>query len=399
MKIKLTTRWLASAALVSSIGATAFAFNWEDILGDPVGAVKGEIYRARSAIHICSASELKKWIEDSVIPAYKERSGIPLKASDITFKGSGELADRLNDGNRDKCDLVIFGSDVSAFRAKDFTKADAKDMANSPTIFVGMKDKIDLARQHLKKQQNDKLTCSDLATVAQIEHAGRIDPEKDYLGSLTLELSTSNSGQSMYVSCLYSELDAYKPAEVEAKLNDKTSEEAEKRIRDFMKAIKFDVDKSGDVKDSFLLGEGDGRPGLAHLAIATYEYYLPEIAENFKNNGSEYEVIYPPISILNNFPAMIVAKEGTEGFKTANDLRDFMRSKEMQSKLPSLGFRPAVTGIDVKSGPFYGLMNFKERIGRPPASSHALGKLWDVVREVLRSKGPEASEVLKLPRQ
>ena len=116
---------------------------------------------------------------------------------------------------------------------------------------------------------------------------------------LTLEMSTSNSGQSAYVTCVYSTFDATTAKEVDEALGTKESEIGEKAIKDFMNTVKFDVESSSHVKDQFVqspLGVGG-----EHLAIFTYESYLPEIRKAASQNGTELEVIYPTIGILQQF--------------------------------------------------------------------------------------------------
>ena len=56
------------------------------------------------------------------------------------FNGSGELADNGNNGNADKCDVIILGSDVSALRAADFNRTRSVSLAYTPTVFVGTKE-------------------------------------------------------------------------------------------------------------------------------------------------------------------------------------------------------------------------------------------------------------------
>ncbi len=89
----------------------------------------------------------------------------------------------------------------------------------------------------------------------------------------------------------------------------KESEAGEKSLKDFMNTVKFDVESSSRVKDNFVqspLGVGG-----EHLAIFTYKSYIPEIKKAAAQNGIELDVIYPTIGILSNFPATIIAKEGT----------------------------------------------------------------------------------------
>ena len=86
-------------------------------------------------------------------------------------------------------------------------------------------------------------------------------------------MSTSNSGQSAYVTCVYSTFDATTAKEVDEALGTKESEIGEKAIKDFMNTVKFDVESSSHVKDQFVqspLGVGG-----EHLAIFTYRILSP----------------------------------------------------------------------------------------------------------------------------
>jgi hypothetical protein len=130
------------------------------------------------------------------------------------------------------------------------------------------------------------------------------------------------------------------------------------------------------VKDLFVTGEGLG-VGAAHLAIATYESYLPEISKAAAANGIELEVIYPGISILNNFPAYVIAKEGTAAGDSARAFLQTALSQKVQGQLVRYGIRPAVQGVQL--APY---MNMKIEVGESPRNRKDLRKLWDIVGKV-----------------
>jgi hypothetical protein len=72
----------------------------------------------------------------------------------------------------------------------------------------------------------------------------------------------------------------------------------------------FEQTSSRKVVDLFIDGEGLG-VGAAQLAIGTYESYLPEITKVASANNIELEVVCPPVNILNNLPAFVIAPDGS----------------------------------------------------------------------------------------
>ncbi len=62
------------------------------------------------------------------------------------FNGSGVLVENWNQGNRDRCDIIILGSDVAALRGENYDKNKAIYLAYSPIVIVGQKEKLDAAR-------------------------------------------------------------------------------------------------------------------------------------------------------------------------------------------------------------------------------------------------------------
>lgn len=339
------------------------------------------MFRAVGSLKICAAKELKPWLEKNVIPAFQEsEKSVRINDSDLLFEGSGVLADNLNNNNSSRCDVVIYGSDVSALRAESFDKNKAIYLANSPIVFIGQKEKLAAARKFVGKGENEALSCEDLAKVAAKGRFGRImEAGQTYrtpkVSTLTVEMSTSNSGQSAYFSCVYSAFDATSAKEIDDALSDKSGEAKEKGLLDFMSTIKFDTDSSGDVKDNFK-NAGLG-VGSAHLAIATYENYIPELMDAARNANVELEVFYPDIGILSNFPAQVVAKEGTQAYGTAMALLKLAKSKALQSKLPDHGLRPAIAGVPTKE---YMPMNIG--VGETPRNRADLKKFWEIVGKV-----------------
>ena len=379
---------LSSSVLVLPIAVTlvfsppAQAVTFADLYKSGIDQLNAGIYRAIGSLRVCAANEVKPWLINDVIPAFQEgEKSVVIGENDLVFDGSGELADHWNNGNSDKCDVVVLGSDVSALRAADFDRTKAVSLAYTPTIFVGAKDKLAAARAFLKKAPADPLSCADLAEVAKKGRMSRIKPGG--VGKLTFEMSTSNSGQTGYVSCVYSELNAEQPKEVDAALDGADGEKKQAALRNFMGTVIFEQASSSKVKDLFVTGEGQG-VGAAHLAIATYESYLPEITKAAAANNTELETIYPAISILNNFPAFVIAKDGSAAASSAKAFLQTAVSVRMQQRLSKYGLRPAIAGI-----PLAPYMNVKIEVGDSPRNRKDLRKVWDVVgkNEQIRAAG------------
>jgi ABC-type molybdate transport system substrate-binding protein len=324
-------------------------------------------------IKVCVAKELEDWIQQEVTPRFKQKA--PRISVKIEAHGSGELADAMNAGNSMKCDLWIPGSDVAALRWKAFPIGKRKPVAYSATVWVGDKEKLDAARSFLGKAPGSQLGCNDLAKVAAEGRYGKI--KEGGKGKVELEMTTSNSGQTMYVSCVYSMVDALDPAEVEAKLN--ANPALEEEVRAFFKQVKFDVDSTTSltVKPE---GEFMHPNGIAykHLVIATYESFLPQLTQEFAKQGKTLETIYPAISILNNFPAVRVTTEGKNGNATQAFL-DFLLGAEAQAQLPRFGFRPANPKVDYSKDPIARFFNNNIEVGDSPSSPQMLRDLWGIV--------------------
>ena len=337
---------------------TAYKDNWAVLPGE---------------ITVCVATELKDWINTDVVPQFKQQA--PLISVKVEAHGSGELADAMNADNSMKCDVLIAGSDVAGLRWKGYKIGERLPVAYSATVWVGDKDKLAAARAFLGKPAGSPLSCTDLATVA---GQGRYSKIKEGgTGKVDVEMTTSNSGQSMYVSCVYSIVDAIDPQEVEQKLN--ANPALEDQVRAFFKAVKFDVDST-----TTLTAKAEGEfmhpNGIAykHLAIATYESFLPLLAAEFAKQGKEMEVIYPTISILNNFPAVRITTEGKNGNATLAFVQ-FLLGEEAQRRLPHFGFRPANPRVDYSKDPIAKFFNNKIEVGDSPTTQQMLRDLWDIV--------------------
>jgi len=361
--------------------ANAGGFQFDELWKRAKDEFSSRLYKATGSLKICAANEVKAWLEKDVIPTFQEsEKAVSIRESDLVFNGSGVLVENWNQNNHDHCDIIILGSDVAALRADSFDKNKATYLAYSPIVIVGQKDKLDAARAYLDKKAGDTLSCGDLATVAAKGRLGRIlkqgqSSKLPATSKLTLEMSTSNSGQSAYITCVYSTFDATTAKEVDEALATKESEAGEKSLKDFMNIVKFDVESSSHVKDGFVqspLGVGG-----EHLAIFTYESYIPEIKKAAAQNGIELDVIYPAIGILSNFPATIIAKEGTAANETANAFLKLAKSKKMQENLLKYGLRPAVAGIAL---PDYMPLNIG--VGDSPRNRSDLKKFWDIVSSV-----------------
>jgi ABC-type Fe3+ transport system substrate-binding protein len=364
-----------TAASAIAASAPAHALSFADLYKAGFDQFNKTIYKAVGTLRICAANEVKPWLSNDVVPTFRQsEKGVVIGESDLVFNGSGELADNWNDANKDKCDIIILGSDVSALRAADFDRTKAVSIAYTPTVFVGLKNKFAAAREFLKKGATDPLSCSDLAQAAKKGRMSRLKPGG--IGKLTLEMSTSNSGQTGYVSCVYSELNAESAKEVEAALDGSAGEAKQAALRDFMGTVIFEQQSSSKVKDLFIQGEGMG-VGAAHLAIATYESYLPEITKAAAANGIELETIYPAVSILSNFPAFVIAKQGTPAYDASKAFLQMATSAKIQQQLVKYGMRPALQGVQL--APY---MNMKIEVGDSPRNRKDLRKLWDVVGKV-----------------
>lgn len=375
--------FVASAACVAifSSNACAGGFAFDELWKRTKDEFSSRVYKATGTLKICAANEVKAWLEKDVLPEFKEsEKAVSIRESDLVFNGSGVLAENWNQGNRDRCDIIILGSDVAALRAENYDKNKATYLAYSPIVTVGQKEKLDAARAYLGKKPGEALSCGDLASVAAKGRLGRIlkpgqSSKLPATSRLTLEMSTSNSGQSAYITCVYSTFDATTAKEVDEALSTKESEAGEKSLKDFMSNVKFDVESSSHVKDGFVqspLGVGG-----EHLAIFTYETYIPEIKKVASQNGIELEVTYPTIGILSNFPATIIAKEGTAANDTAKAFLKLAKSKRMQESLLKYGLRPSIAGITM---PEYMPLNIG--VGESPRNRDDLKKFWDIVGSV-----------------
>ena len=371
----------ATCGVLFGSNADAGGFKFDELWKRATGEFSTRVYKATGSLKICAANEVKPWLEKDVIPAFKEsEKAVSIREGDLVFNGSGVLVENWNQGNRDRCDVIILGSDVAALRSENYDKNQAIYLAYSPIVAVGQKEKLDAARAYLDKKAGDSLSCGDLASVAAKGRLGRIlkpgqSTKLPATSRLTLEMSTSNSGQSAYLTCVYSTFDATTAKEVDQALGTKESEAGEKALKDFMNTVKFDIESSSHVKDQFVqspLGVGG-----EHLAIFTYESYIPEIKKAASQNGIELEVIYPAIGILSNFPATIVAKEGTAANDTAKAFLKLAKSKKMQESLLKYGLRPAIAGIAL---PDYMPLNIG--VGDSPRNRGDLKKFWEIVGSV-----------------
>ena len=370
----------ASMAILTN-SACAGGFQFDELWKRTKDEFSSRFYKATGSLRICAANELRPWLEKDVIPAFKENEkSVTIREGDLVFNGSGVLVENWNQGNRDRCDIIILGSDVAALRSTNYDKNKATTLAYSPIVVVGQKEKLDAAKAYLDKKPGDALSCADLATVAAKGRLGRIlkpgqVSKLPATSRLTIEMSTSNSGQSAFITCVYSTFDATTAKEVDEALATKESEPKEKSLKDFMNTVKFDVESSSRVKDGFVqspLGVGG-----EHLAIFTYESYLPEIKKAAAQNGIELEIMYPAIGILSNFPATAIAREGTPASDTANAFLKLAKSKSMQESLLKYGLRPSIAGIAM---PDYMPLNIG--VGDSPRNRSDLKKFWDIVGSV-----------------
>jgi hypothetical protein len=214
--------------------------------------------------------------------------------------------------------------------------------------------------------------------LAKVAEQGRYSKIKEGgKGKIDVEMTTSNSGQSMYVSCVYSIVDAIDPQEVEQKLN--ADPALEDQVRAFFKPVKFDLDSTTSLtvksEGGFMHPNGIS---YKHLAIATYESFLPQLAQEFAKQGKEMEVIYPSIGILDNFPAERITTEGKNGNATQAFVQ-FLVGAEAQGQLPRFGFRPANPNVDYSKDPVAKFFNNRIEVGDAPTTPQMLRDLWDIV--------------------
>ncbi len=356
-------QWQAAQEAASGAADAAqetYEDNWDKLPGE---------------ITVCAAKELKGWMTEVVVPGFKKKA--PRVTVKIEAHGSGTLVDAMNNGNTMQCDILIPGSDVSALRWKDYDINSKSYVAYSPTVWVGDKAKLDAARVFIGKSVGDPMSCTDLAKVAEQRRYGRI--QEGGKGKVDLEMTTSNSGQTMYVSCVYSILDAIDPADVEDRLNADPAKED--LVREFFKVVKFSVPST-----TTLTLKGDGQfihpngVGYKHLAIATYESLLPELSKVFADQGKQMEVIYPSISILNNFPAVRVTSDGKNGMATDAFVK-YITGTEAQQAIVRYGFRPANPLVKYGTEPAAKFFNTDIEVGDAPSSQQMLRDLWDIVSD------------------
>ena len=176
-------------------------------------------------------------------------------------------------------------------------------------------------------------------------------------------------------------MNAESAKEVEEALDGADGDKKQAALRDFMTSVIFEQASSSKVTDPFVTGEGQG-VGAAHLATATYGSYLPEITRAAAVNGIELEAIYPAVSILNNFPAFVIANDGTAAAESANAFLKTSVAPNMQQRLGKYGLRPAIAGIALAPYILAPYMNVKIEVGDSPRNRKDLRKLWDVVDKI-----------------
>lgn len=110
---------------------------------------------------------------------------------------------------------------------------------------------------------------------------------------------------------------------------------------------------------------------IKHLAIATYEALLPQLSKVFVDQGKQMEVIYPPIIILNNFPAVRLTTEGKNGMATEAFV-EYLTGAEAQQAIVAYGFRPANPLVKYGSEPAAKFFNTDIEVGDAPSSQQML---------------------------
>ncbi len=153
--ILFTRSFLAAFACMAILSSSAFAggFQFDELWKRTKDEFSARLYKATGSLRICAANEVKPWLEKDVIPAFKEtEKAVNIREGDLVFNGSGVLVENWNQGNRDRCDIIILGSDVAALRSGTYDKNKATTLAYSPIVVVGQKEKLDAARAYLDKK-------------------------------------------------------------------------------------------------------------------------------------------------------------------------------------------------------------------------------------------------------
>mgnify|MGYP003350800900 CR=1 FL=1 len=94
----------------------------------------------------------------------------------------------------------------------------------------------------------------------------------------------------------------------------------------------------------------------------------------FASQAKQLEVIYPPVTLINNFPAVRLATEGRDGQATAAFLA-FMLDGPAQQGLLEFGFRPANPQVDYQHSPTAHYFNNKMEVGDSPQDPQTLANL------------------------
>lgn len=385
-KIRL---WTMTSAFLLLLGGTQYANAgwldkieslWENAVGQSQNLYEENWAILPGEIRLCVAKELKGWISSNIIPKFAAKA--PRISVTIEAHGSGELVNAMNAGNTMHCDILIPGSDVAAMRWNGYNIRNRTPIAYSPTVWVGEKEKLDAGRAFLGKAAGDRLTCGDLTRISGQRRYSRI--KAGGRGRLGVEMTTSNSGQSMYVSCVYSMVDALDPTEVESRLNKDPA--LEDQVRAFFKDVIFQQDSTTTltVKPAGQFMHPNGI-SYKHLAIATYESFLPHLEREFNKQGKVMEVIYPNVSILNNFPAVRITTTGKNG-KATQALVSYMMSEEAQRGLLQFGFRPANPKVDYSSDPVAKYFNNDIEVGDAPSSQQMLRDMWGIVADMPKAR-------------
>ena len=133
---------LAAFVFMAMLTNSAYAggFQFDELWKRTKDEFSSRLYKATGTLRVCAANELKPWLEKDVVPAFKENEkSVTIRESDLVFNGSGVLVENWNQGNRDRCDIIILGSDVAAFRSGNYDKNKATALAYSPIVVVGQK--------------------------------------------------------------------------------------------------------------------------------------------------------------------------------------------------------------------------------------------------------------------
>lgn len=115
--------------------------------------------------------------------------------------------------------------------------------------------------------------------------------------------------------------------------------------------------------------------------VATYEHLVFPVLERLEGNAEVMEnmtVVYPPVTLVNQHPARILAGAGELQVVAARLWLEFLRQEAMQRRAIELGFRPANPDVKIReyhvdSNPFLRFRRFGVQFAGPIVEPPRLG--------------------------